>query len=227
MNEAGLNTYGQYLDMQAVSQYNIQSRLKDDPAAAFRGERWLGDRLAKLRAGREAVKLMGHEFVERKFREVDDNLRLRFEFDHPDPSQPPMYAIDRYVRELGYNWTLCYWSHSLGEGLALRNIMLESDMQRPEYHREKKLSQELILQQQKKKRDEIALAAWDQLSRKQAEEFLQVQMALRSGEKIVSVGRDAEILNRWAADTKLRDAQATQMQNDLRMGKKIILTDYD
>lgn len=211
--------------MQAVSQVGIRDRLQPDEQQ--RGDDWLNDRLAKLRSGRLMVKNMGHTFVERKIREVDDTLRLRYEFDHPDANQPSMYAIDRYVRELGYNWTLCYWSHSLGEGLALRNVMLESDMQRPEYLREKKLSQELILEQQKKLRDNIALAAWDQLSKRQAEEFIQVQMALRTGEKIRSFGKDAEVLNRMYNDTKLRDAQTAQMAQDIRLGNKIVLTDYD
>lgn len=220
-----IDTYSQYWDMQAVSQVNIRERLT--PEENYRGDRWLGDRLAKLRAGREAVKLYGHTFVERKIQEVDPALRLRYEYDHPDPSQPPMYAIDRYVRDLGYNWTLCYWSHSLGEGLALRNIMLESDTQRPEFYREKKLSQELILQQQAKMRDQIAKAAWDQLTKKQAEEFIKVQIALRTGEKINATGEDAKILNRMYAQTKLQDQMAAQMTNDLRLGKKIVLTDYD
>lgn len=222
---SGVDVYGHYWDMQAISQANIRPQLTAEENE--RGDKWLGDRLAKLRAGRAAVSLYGHTFVEKKIKEVDDNLYLRYEFDHPDPAQPPMYAIDRYVRELGYYWTLCYWSHSLGEGLALRTIMLESDMQRPEYHREKKLSQELILQQQKKKRDEIALAAWDQLSKKQAEEFIQVQMALRSGEKIVSVGKDAEILNRMHAATIKRDRMVAQFGHDLRVGNKVVLTDGD
>lgn len=221
----GIDTYGHYWDMQAVSQVGIRDRLQPDEQQ--RGDDWLNDRLAKLRSGRLMVKNMGHTFVERKIREVDDTLRLRYEFDHPDANQPSMYAIDRYVRELGYNWTLCYWSHSLGEGLALRNVMLESDMQRPEYLREKKLSQELILEQQKKLRDNIALAAWDQLSKRQAEEFIQVQMALRTGEKIRSFGKDAEVLNRMYNDTKLRDAQTAQMAQDIRLGNKIVLTDYD
>jgi hypothetical protein len=198
--------YGQYWDMTAVSQANILHQLDDVPMRTW-GLYWLHDRLAKLSAGRIIAK--SHVHVERKLQEVDRDLKLRWEFDHPDGTlEHPisMFAIDRYVRELGYHWTIFFWSHTLGEGIALREILKESDMQRPEYHREKKVAQELTLERNKKIRDEMALAAIDQLSDKQCQNFVAVETALRTGEKIHVRGKDAELLNRMYENTKKLEA---------------------
>lgn len=189
--------YGRYWDSLSVAQHAIWRGLDDGPmksAALY----WLYDRLAKLEAGVELAR--SHRSVERRFQEVDHNLRLRWEFDHPDHCDDTpiygMYAVDRFVPEYGYHFTLFFWSHTLGMGDALRQILIESDMQRPEYMKTKKLVQELALERGRKKRVELALQAVDQLTNAQCKQFIEVEKALRSGEKIRSYGKDAEILNR-------------------------------
>jgi hypothetical protein len=200
--------YGRYWDMQAVSQANILNRLDDSPMKSW-GTYWLIDRLSKLAAGR-IIATRDHRSVEKRIQEVDPNLRLRWEFDHPESRDDNpiygMYAVDRFIPELGYHWTLCYWSHRLGDGVTLSQILREGDMQRPEYHRGKKATQELALETQKKRRAEMALEAIDQLSDKQLKNMIEVETALRTGEKIHVRGKDAEMLNRMYENTKKLDA---------------------
>lgn len=196
--EISIGQRGQYWDSQAVAQFAIWRQLDDSPMRDF-ALRWLEDRLEKLTAGRAMAGY--HRSVERKIQEVDPNLRLRWEFDAPeDPNG--MYAVDRYVPEYGYHFTIFFWSHTLGEGGAMRQVLTEGDMQRPEFHKAKKLVQELALERNSKMRTEMALHAVDMLTDKQCREFVEVERALRSGEKIRSYGRDAEILNRMYENTK-------------------------
>lgn len=201
-----MNLHGQYWDMQAVSQANIMSRLEPGPARSW-ATRWLADRLAKLTAGRAWA--LNYPSIEQKLWEVDPDLRLRWEFDHPDSNDDKhvsMPAIDRYVRELGYYWTICYWSHPFGEGSQIREILRESDMQRPNYHRDKTLTAELTRERWSKVRAEMALEAIDKLSTKQCKEFVAVETAMRNGEKIQLRGKDAEMVQKMYENTKKMDA---------------------
>lgn len=195
--------FGAYWDMQAVSQANILHRLDDSPAKSW-GLAWLVDRLGKLTAGR--VWARDYQHIERKLKEVDPNLCIRWEFNHPDSTEEhPIYgmpAIDRFVPELGYYWTICYWSHRFGEGQALRQVLIEGDMQRPDYLKNKKLAVELAKEYQAKRRIEMAGEAIEQLTLKRAQEFIAVEHALQTGEKINSYGTDAAMLNRMYENTK-------------------------
>lgn len=207
--------YGQYWDQQAVAQYSILNRLNDVPMLTF-AEWWLMDRLAALQSGRIAAR--DHTSVERKICEVDSDLRLRYDFEHA------MFAVDKFVREWGYYFTLFFWSHRLGDGTALREILRESDMQRPEYMRDKKIAQELVLQRNAKLRTEMALAAVDQLSEASIRNFIAVERAMQVGEKVDVRGQDAEIMNRMYEATKRRDAEAAKMEADMRaQGQDVVV----
>lgn len=204
---ANYDYYGKYWTNNTVTQAEIIPRLDDQAMRTF-GEIYLYDQIAKLQVGRIMAK--DHPQIERMMWQVDPCLRLRWEFEHPDSNeykQFGMWAIDRFVKELGYFWTIFYWDcKTLEEGTALRQLLWESDMQRPGYHADKKLKHELILKAQEKKRSEIALAAIDELTDAQCKQFVDVETALATGEKIHVRGKDADQLNRMYEETKKRDA---------------------
>lgn len=207
--------YGQYWDQQAVAQFAILHKLDDTPMKRF-AELWLVDHLAALTAGR--VQASKHRTVERRIQEVDPHLYLRYDFDQQ------MYAVDKFVPEWGYYFTLFYWSHTLGDGSALRQILKESDMQRPEYLTEKKLAADLTRERMDKLRTEMALAPIDAMSTSQLQKFYEVERAMQTGEKIFSTGKDADILNRLYEHTRDSDRQAADLQAQLRAnGQDIVV----
>ncbi len=166
----------------------------DEGMGQATASRYLGDLLERLDAGIAQVKLMGHSHVERKLKEIDPCLVLRWDF------AQGLYAIDRYAADLGCHLTIFFWSHTLGEGGAIRAILLASDMQRYDtpqaYHA---LKQELVdnaLRGQEKKRAEAALAAVDSLSDARIRNFLAVERAMQIGEKVHVTGEDAKWLNK-------------------------------
>jgi hypothetical protein len=223
--EINAGTFGQYWDAQAVAQFNILSYFP--PAELTHAEWVLTERLAQLEAGRVAAK--NHPHIEKKLQELDPCLRLRWEFEHPDGGG--MWAIDRYVKEYKYHFCLFYWSHTLGEGGAIKAILADSDMQRPDYMKNKKKYQEYALLRNDKLRSEIALAAIDGMSRKQLTQMIEVESALASGEKIRSYGRDAEILNKMHANTKKLDAllhdRASDEVLERVIGEQVKMLDTD
>lgn len=192
--------YGHEWDSQAVAQFNILPYFS--PSERTHAEWVLQERLAQTKAGRVAA--LNHLHVQYKLRELDPHLSLRWEFDHPDGGG--MWAIDRWSREFAQYFTICFWSHTLGEGIAIKAILEDGDMQRPDYMTRKKKYQEYSLLRNDKLREDIALAAVDSMSRAQLEQMMQVETALRTGEKIRSYGRDAEILNKMYDNTKKLDA---------------------
>lgn len=195
--------YGQYWDAQAVSQHRLLPVLRQTPGIdATRSEFLLVNRLAQLDAGSFAAK--NHPHIDRKLKEVDPYLRLRWEFEHPDGGG--MWAIDRYVPLYGYHFCLFYWSHTLGEAGAICAILRDSDMQRSDYMSRKKKYQEYALLRNDKLRQEIALAAVDSMTRKQLEQMIAVETALAHGEKVRPYGRDAEIMNKMYDNTRKLDA---------------------
>lgn len=217
--------YGNYWDGQAVAQFNI---LPYFPPQELTLREWiLSNRLAQLNAGRIAAK--NHPHIEKKLHELDPCLRLRWEFEHPDGGG--MWAIDRYVKEYGYNFCLFYWSHTLGEGGAIKAILEDSDMQKPDYMNKKKKYQEYALLRNDKLRTEIALAAIDSMTRKQLEQMLAVETALAHGEKVRPYGRDAEIMNKMYENTRKLDALIKDKVSDSVIeqviGEKIKVLDTD
>lgn len=189
--------HGKYWDLEAVAQHNILHLLPlQDSAEEGMGQAtarlYLETHLELLQTG--IVRARDHQFVERKIQEADPNLRLRWDY------KQGLFAIDRFAPQLGHHLTIFFWSHTLGEGLAIRAILLASDMQRADtpqaYH---KLKQEMVnaaLKRKESERAENALAAVDQLSTERIKNFLAVERALQIGEKIHVSGDDAKWLNR-------------------------------
>lgn len=200
--------YGQYWDAQAVAQFSILPYFP--PSEITRAEWVLNNRLAQLTAGRVASAY--HRHVESYLQQLDPCLRLRWEFEHPDGGG--MWAIDRYVAQYGYHFCLCYWSHTLGEGGAIRAILEDGDMQRPDYLQRKRKYQEYALLRNDTLRREIALAAVDQMTARQRQQMIDVELALAHGEKVRPYGRDAEICNKMYDNTKKLDAMLRDNLSD-------------
>lgn len=184
---------GQYRDVWADTQIKMLSRgAITDSEELMYAVAWLKDYIQTLQTGR--IQARDHAQVERRIRQVDDTLRLRWDFEQG------MYAIDRYCPDLGCMLTLFYWSHTLGEGGAIANILRESDMQAwsspQDYHNHKRTLQQHALELQDKKRTEIALAAVDSLTTARIRNFIAVERAMQIGEKVDVRGEDAKFLQK-------------------------------
>ncbi len=197
-----------YADVRAVAQANIIPHLPlsdstDEGMGQATARTWLKGYLDLLSGGCAQTRLMGHTHVERKLREIDPLLRLRWDFEHESGG---MYVIDRYAPDMGCYITLFWWSHTLGEGGAIRAILLASDMQRADtpkaYHQLKQSLVDAALKRKDKERAEAALAAVDQLSNARIRNFLAVERAMQIGEKVHVRGEDARWLNKSYELTK-------------------------
>lgn len=185
-----------HADIAAVAQANILPQLPLSDTTEGMGqataEAWLVDHLARWESG--YIQGSCHRSIVQLLKSVDPLLTLRWDFDEQK------YSIDRYAPELGCYLTIFYWSHTLGEGGAIRAILLASDMQRydtpQDYH---SLKQELVdaaLKRQDKARAEAALAAVDQLTDARIRNFMAVERAMQIGEKVNVTGEDARWLNK-------------------------------
>lgn len=185
-----------HADIEAVAQANIIPQLPmfdgDDGMGQATARAYLVDRLERWQSGYTAGKV--HRTIIRQLHSVDPLLTLRWDFEQQ------LYAIDRFAPELGCYLTIFYWSHTLGEGGAIRAILLASDMQRADtpqaYHQCKQELVNAALKRNDKTRAEAALAAVDQLTNDRIRNFLAVERAMQIGEKVDVRGEDARWLNK-------------------------------
>jgi len=140
----------------------------------------------------------------KRLQELDSYLRLRWDF------QLGYYVVDRYVRPERAWAPVLFWCNEVGEprGLSgqLLELLRENDMQRVgarEWLRKKREAAAKKQAALRKAGNEALLAAIEQLSNARVKQFVDVERAIQSGERVILHGSDLRFVERAAMRTPL------------------------
>lgn len=146
-------------------------------------------------------------------RDIDPMTRLRWDYD------AEAWAVDRAIEQYGAWFPVFFWVGPWYGDEGMFTAMRKGDMQKfkdpAEYLRQKR-------EEAKKKREENDKAQTDKmrgiidgLSDRQVDQFIKVEQALASGEKIHVRGDDAVTLQYMYEQTKKRDGQVAQAKHEI------------
>jgi hypothetical protein len=142
-----------------------------------------------------------HPDVIRDLEQLDPTLRLRKGYDGEEAGK---WVVDKFVQYGSNAWVPIFAVE--GDLTNLVSYLKEHDMQRfsspAEYLRHKRAKADKIKQDNKKRADDEMREAIDLLPRRSVKQFLEVERALATGEKIIPGGDDAVRLNKIYEETK-------------------------
>jgi hypothetical protein len=184
--------------------------------------RQLEDRKAQIAAGLGSPSQL--YWTLKVQREVDADCRVR-----RDPTHG--WMLDRWVTELDCWHPVGYigFGGKLEEGSRekviedvvrpdLIGFLRSRDMQRPSYIAEKKAAAQAVQDANDAKGTDKIMAAVDRMPEKNMREFIQVEQAIHTGEKIVAHGETEAILNRMTRASE--QAGQTPAHEPVVMDKK-------
>lgn len=180
-----------------------------DPAQAELDQQ---DRRQKVEAGLIRAQSLPEAVVE-QLKQIDPLTRFRWDYDME------CWAVDRAVDSYQAWFPVIVWDKHFFGPEGLFDAMREGDMQRfsdPKEH----LKAKREAAAKKEKENEQAhtdrmRGTLDGLSKKQIDNFMAVENALITGEKIYVRGSDADTLNRMYKATKDFDARVAQAEMEL------------
>lgn len=180
-----------------------------------RAERDLADRVEKVAAGLQRQVTLPPGVV-RELELLDPRLRLRWDFD------AEAWAVDRAIFEYQWWQPITFWTpdKSFFGHDGLIECLRRHDMQRfqdpKEYLRMKREAARKVREANAKAANDRIVGVIDGMTDKQVEQFMAVERALITGEKIRSTGPDAEFLNAAYEATQAERKMAADAGVELR-----------
>lgn len=179
------------------------------------------DRARNDVALRQATARLAHELAlvpgwanEQIQREVEDRLRFRFS------TADQCFVLERRTPQNVYEivgggklWGFKFGDQSMRE---LIDKCHRGDMQkyRPQdYVTMKRKRAEGVIAENDYRHNQKVAAAVDRVPKKRLEQFIEVETAIQTGEKVRSSGRDAEFLEKAHARTKKAEAQGEKFEH--------------
>lgn len=188
------------LDIEVLTLGQMLEQGKWTPTEVATIQRQLNDRKAQITSGLGSPTQL--YWTMKVQREVDKDCRVRH-----DPTHG--WMLDRWVAEVGCWHPVGYigFGGKLEEGSREKVIedvirpdlipfLKSRDMQRPGYLAEKEAASQAIRDANDKAGTDKVLAAVDRMPEKNVREFMEVEKAIHTGEKIVAHGATAAMLDK-------------------------------
>lgn len=150
-------------------------------------------------------------WAQEEIRKLDPWLRFRWDFIEE------RYAVERYVEADRYYIHLLWfrWKMDRSTVEQCRELLIQCDMQRwpsPEaYLAHQRAKAKAIRDANESTSTDAVLAAVDELPRENIKNFIQVERAIQTGERIVPLGEDARKLEKMSQATTHAPAENASM----------------